>query len=580
MSSAAADLPSMPAAGREPGLDIGRGALLVAMLAVHVVSAHGGTGHVRVLHEQLGVFLISAGFVGLSGFVIGLHSRGSPGSQLAHGLDRALHLVLVMLAYGILLSLARHGLALAAGGPAGCTAERGWVPPVRFDDLGILLPIALVQALAPLARAGRLTPPTLAVAAAAIMCLPVLLRGVAHPVVGVLTQRTVTPFYTVTTFVAVGLAGVALARGRWAILAPRTISPAGGLAGIAIAVVAALPSVSRAVLDPVHLAAGELTGSVATLAYWTAALGLLVRGFLGLRATGPLQRGFAVLGRHSLLVFVAHDFLLALDVHARDRLGIDKGGVVVVALFAINLLVLLGLAALVDRRAGVRAAADRLLLGRSRPGTLFGGGPLTVPGALAIAAVLAVYTTSWIVRPGRVLVVDDFERAGCPRWWTFGFVPQERIAGEPGRGHLLSIRGAAPGTYAHGRGLYLDVDVGDRRTLELLVHGEGPGSGRLKIELAEDDNGNWTIEKQPPLYVPEHDDRFVHEVGVDWRGWRRLTLPLATFRDDNPGRGNDRFDPGRDLTSGGLLELQLLVSPAGPLGDDVRIAIDDIRFTP
>jgi hypothetical protein len=219
-----------------------------------------------------------------------------------------------------------------------------------------------------------------------------------------------------------------------------------------------------------------------------------------------------------------------------------------------------------------------MLLGRSRRGSLIYGGALSLPGVLALAGILAVYTSSALARPGAAMVIDDFEVEGCPHWWTFGFVPQERVQGDDG--HHLEVRGAAPGSYGHGRGVFLDRDIGARRTLALRVRGDGPGSGRIKIELFEDDNGNWEIEKHPPLYIPEFDDRWVHEISVDWRGWRQLTLPLDSFRDDNPGRGNDRFDPERDLTSGGLLELQLLFSPSGALHDDVRFAIDDIRFLP
>jgi hypothetical protein len=323
-----------------------------------------------------------------------------------------------------------------------------------------------------------------------------------------------------------------------------------------------------------------VAGSLAMLGYWTAVLVLLLLGFATPRGGpgGVVRGGLALLGRRSLLVFVAHAALLVLDSFVWQALELDKGLWLVVAFAVSNVALVLGLAWLVERSAGLRAVVAGLLLGTSRS-PLFGGRAVSLPGALAFAAILAVYTSVALARPDASMVVDDFRSESCPSWWTFGFVPQRYVVGESGEAYL-EVVGPAPGTSAHGRGLFPDRDVGDRRTLWLRVRGEGPGSGRIKIELMEDDNGNWEIEKLPPLYVPIFDDRWVYELNVDWRGWREVSIPFAHFRDDNPQGGNNVFDPVRDLTSGGLLELQLLFIPTGTFDNDVRLAIDEIRFEP
>lgn len=565
---------------RLAGLDLARGLLLVAMLAVHVVSAHGPAPHVNALHGWIGVFLISSGFVGLSGYVVGLRSPALTLRGLARGADRGLQLVLVMFAYGVLLSLLRHVLAL--GGASGeCAAQHGWTPPLRFDDLGILLPIAIVQLLGALGGArASISVIALVALAAGTMLVPALAAGIDGGLaLDILVRRTLTPFYTVTTFVAIGLVGVALGRARPRWLHGEATLAVAAACGIATLVLAS-PKVSTALLDPIYRAGGDSAGSLTTLGYWSGVLMLLLRTFSGAEAPHGARSLLALLGRHSLFVFVLHDALLVLDAAARDRLSLDKTTAVVVAMFVANLAVLVAAARAAERSERLRAWIDAFQLGRSRPGSLAGGGAFSLAGGLVLATMLALYTSAALARTGSVLVVDNFESPRCPRWWTFGFVPQHRSAEVGAHGaHALVVRGPAPGAYAHGRGVFLERDLGARRRLLLFVRGDGPGSGKIKIELCEDDNGNWEIEKRPPLYVPLYDDRFVHEVSVEWRGWRELDIPLAAFRDDNPG-GNGVLDPARDLTSGGLLELQLLFAPTGAYGDDVRIALDHIRFAP
>src|SRR6266542_6014652 len=103
-----------PSTHRQAGIDVARGALIVAMVLVHVISAHGAASQVNWLHTWIGVFLISSGFVAISGFVIGAKPGVPTPGDGARALDAFVHLLVVMLGYGIVLSLFRQQLTRLA----------------------------------------------------------------------------------------------------------------------------------------------------------------------------------------------------------------------------------------------------------------------------------------------------------------------------------------------------------------------------------------------------------------------------------------------------------------------------------
>jgi fucose 4-O-acetylase-like acetyltransferase len=563
-------------------IDVARGVLLVAMVLVHLVSRHATGAQSRFFHDYVGIFLVSSGFVALSGYVAGGRGACTTRSWL-RALESGFHLLLVMASYGVLVSLLEHGLASLSGGAAACRTEFGWTPPTRFESLGILLPIALVQVLAPLARVhGRGAGFGVLALAVAWMLLPEIRPTPAEDgMLGVLAGRTLTPFYTVSTFVAVGLVWSFVGRRRLHVVFERLGSPGARWIAAGLCVLLAVPAVSTRVLDSIHDVGGPIAGAAGTLVYWTVVIGV----FISACAARPgesrraVARFFSLLGRNSLLVFVLHAILLELDDFVLTWSGTERGLEPVIVLTATNVAVLGWVALQVERHRPSRAVARLLLLDRSRRGAARSG-PFSPLGLFAIAAVLAVYTSAFMARASDALVVDDMKRReGCPAWWHFGEIEIDRAVDSDGR-PVMRVRGRAPGMFAHGIGLYMDRDVGKRRTLHLDIRGYGPSSGRIKIELLEDDNGNWEIEKDSRLFVPMHDDRFVREIRVDWDGWRNVVLSTDTFVDDNPGRGNDIFDPQRDLTSGGLLEMQLLFAPASPESDEIQIDIGNVRWLP
>lgn len=583
----------MPAPTRQESLDVARGFLLVGMLAVHVLSAHGTPQQAGLLHSWIGVFLISSGFVALSGYMLFAKTVAATSGRHARQVASAVRLLLVMLGYGVLLSLLRHGFRLAAGGDEACIASFGWDVPTRFADIGILLPIALVQLLATLVPKRRFTASVAAIVAAlAWMLVPAMTQsvpetGVAGAVVGVLARRTITPFFTVATFVAMGFMGVFLALSplRDVIQKPsrsRLLDAGFLFAAFALAI----PKLSQAVLGTIYQHGGVVMGSVAMLAWWTTVLFCFLRGFASSLGSFvlPARATLALLGRNSLFVFVVHDVLLEINLFARAILGAPKGITTVLLMFAVDVLLLLLACKILERRALLFRIAELLLLVRGRSSQPARAWAFSWTAGLVFVALLSVYTASVFSAPERSLVLDDFERDGeCPKWWTFGGLSFERDKppddrSELGRG-MLSVRGQASSTYAQGRGLFLHKEIGSRKTLKLDVRGYGPESGRIKIELGEDDNGNWDIEKDE-RFRPLFDDRWVRVLEINWWGWREVVVPVATFHDDNPEVGNNVFDAERDLTSGGLMEFQLLFGATPGGNGNVRIDLDNVRWTP
>lgn len=183
------------------------------------------------------------------------------------------------------------------------------------------------------------------------------------------------------------------------------------------------------------------------------------------------------------------------------------------------------------------------------------------------------------------VLIDDFEDGNSsadPEWWVFDSVKLSSSR-NPAKGAMsLLIRGSATDWYIGGIGTYLakgEQDFSAFSCLEMDVYGFGPDSGTIKIELYEDDNGNWQIEQSPRKgYAPVFDDRFSYELKVDWQGWKQVKIPLSDFTDSNPKEGDNIWNPQKLGSSGGLLQMQLISMAASKTGS-VKLIIDNIRFT-
>ena len=195
-----------------------------------------------------------------------------------------------------------------------------------------------------------------------------------------------------------------------------------------------------------------------------------------------------------------------------------------------------------------------------------------------------------------VLLIDDFESGSLktPRdWWTFDIEKaeassnsglkggDEEVAAQVGNYSLL-LKGGATNWYAGGCGTYLakeKQDLSGYNSIQIDIYGNGPGSGTLKVELFDDDNRNWQVEQDPTkAYAPVYDDKLVYDIRVDWKGWRREIIPLDDFVDDNPGVGDDVWNPEQAGGSGGLLQLQF-ICVAGKADGSVNYNLDNILLS-
>ena len=131
------------------------------------------------------------------------------------------------------------------------------------------------------------------------------------------------------------------------------------------------------------------------------------------------------------------------------------------------------------------------------------------------------------------LIIDDFEDGNYttnPEWWKFDNVSPNVVdnadyqKGDPtslGKigNYSLNITGSASEWYAGGLGTYIarqGVDYSGYNALVLDVYGNGAGSGTIKIELNDDDNGTWDIETDPNSNFENlYDDKFSYSLIVD-----------------------------------------------------------------
>jgi hypothetical protein len=192
-------------------------------------------------------------------------------------------------------------------------------------------------------------------------------------------------------------------------------------------------------------------------------------------------------------------------------------------------------------------------------------------------------------------VFDDFESGNYnsnPEWWVFDNVKPKVVSNsdyQTGdstslsdiKKYSLNVTGTCTDWYCGGMGVYTarkNTDLSKYNTFQMDVYGNGPGSGTIKVELFDDDNGNWQIEQDPKKnYAPMYDDEFVYNITVDWKGWKRVSIPIADFSDDNPGVGDDIWNPNQEGGSGGLIQMQLIFIGPKQSGK-VNMNIDNVSL--
>ena len=174
-------------------------------------------------------------------------------------------------------------------------------------------------------------------------------------------------------------------------------------------------------------------------------------------------------------------------------------------------------------------------------------------------------------------IIDNFESGKFSDWWTFGNISLQLVSGKNSR-YALALTGSSRDWYIGGIGFYIGKDASKYGSLDMDVYGAGKDSGTLKIELYDDDNGNWQIEQYPNKgYAPIKDDRFVHELKVDWNGFKHISIPFSEFVDNNPESGDNVWNPQQAGGSGGLTQMQFIVSSTSKTGA-VNLALDNIEL--
>lgn len=180
------------------------------------------------------------------------------------------------------------------------------------------------------------------------------------------------------------------------------------------------------------------------------------------------------------------------------------------------------------------------------------------------------------------IVIENFEVKDFsqnPNWWRFGDSKITVVSSPAIDKYAVSISGKAINWFVGGIGLYIADpfrDISKYSSITLDVYSKNPKNGKLKIELYDDDNGNWQIE-QDPKNEPLFDDRFVYELNIDWQGWKHLTVPFTEFVDNNPNIGDNIWNPNLYGNSRGLIQIQF-ITVASSKGGSVDLVIDNIGF--
>ena len=185
-----------------------------------------------------------------------------------------------------------------------------------------------------------------------------------------------------------------------------------------------------------------------------------------------------------------------------------------------------------------------------------------------------------------VALVDNFEDGDLkrsPSWWQFGGLYTEIVQNDQEVVSYLdplslSVTGRTSSGYIGGCGTYFGIDGTQYDTLKLVIHSSKKSKGVMRVELYDDDNGTWSIEKDPSNpSSPGFDDKYIYNLSLDWDGWRVVTIPFDQFYDQNPAIGDGVWNPDQKNGSGGLLQMQFIFLSDQTKGY-VDVQIDTIKF--
>lgn len=189
-------------------------------------------------------------------------------------------------------------------------------------------------------------------------------------------------------------------------------------------------------------------------------------------------------------------------------------------------------------------------------------------------------------------LVDNFEDGDAtrnPEWWKFDNVtltvvenPESKkidfVAESCGK-YSLQVKGTAVDWYCGGFGANTSIDASEYTRIQIDIYGNSKLHGKLKIELYEDDNNNNVLEQDSKQgWIATHDDKWTAEIPILGDGFTRISIPFSAFIDDNPGKGDDTWNPEKKDKSGGLLKAQFILIAEEKTGS-ANFKIDNILLT-
>ena len=101
--------------------------------------------------------------------------------------------------------------------------------------------------------------------------------------------------------------------------------------------------------------------------------------------------------------------------------------------------------------------------------------------------------------------------------------------------------------------------------INISVYGKGDKLANLSVRLTEDDDNSGEFETA-------NDDAFTYLIAVDWKGWKRVSIPYSSFTDGDASIGNNTAEPSK-------LKGMSLALVANSSTQNVSLHADYIIFT-
>jgi hypothetical protein len=179
-----------------------------------------------------------------------------------------------------------------------------------------------------------------------------------------------------------------------------------------------------------------------------------------------------------------------------------------------------------------------------------------------------------------VLMIDKCNSGDLGRsekWWKFDRIKITDVVSKDAKDKYIMVGGKAENWYVGGIGTYVGKDAATATMISLKVLGTGRNSGKIKVEVVEDDIGSPDVE-QDDKFIPVKDDKFTSkEININWTGWRTITIPVSELVLLNPGNGDGEWNPSTENDHYGLLSFQIIVVANSAQGE-TNFGLKDIAL--